>query len=317
MLDPGGRRPSAPAYQSPRPQPRPGAITPAYQQATQGSGPVGSFLQGAANTLNPVNAFNSWRADPFMGIKMFGPQGQREQGEAQVQAFQQDPAQALGALLAAFAPAGRFRGSSVPGIAERVKSYPTGKAPATKYPLQKMGQHAGFDREAARQIEVMTAPSMAEHIKMLDGRAFKNRQRPYAMSDDAPQAPDWAGGRPVGPYSATQGFRNPEGFFFDSLPKTGANMKKEGGRAFDFINGGRRAPQVHSFAIPDMVAKMLRGPLAKKGIGLPSDSDYWARVLPGLSTPARSVEQAGGSRTPFWHDKEVYDRIRRMGGLSG
>ena len=79
-----------------------------------------------------------------------------------------------GGLLAAALPFGALakarvsRGAPDVGAADRVRSYPTGKAPATRYPLARMGEHLGFDREAQRQLQVSKAPSVQEHLANLD-----------------------------------------------------------------------------------------------------------------------------------------------------
>lgn len=57
--------------------------------------------------------------------------------------------------------------------ASRAVSYPTGDAPASKYALQSLGQHAGFGPEVQAHRAATEAPSIEEHLATL--RALTSR----------------------------------------------------------------------------------------------------------------------------------------------
>jgi hypothetical protein len=183
----------------------------------------------------------------------------------------------------------------------RVADYPTGTPPATRFPLKDLGKHAGFDREAARQLEVMKAPTMAEHIRSLDRAKqieYLAKGKPYSIGKHLPfDQKNWHPDRNPGAYRGIQAYNSPEGFFFD-VPKYQPKPDYFSGKKHEsgYVPGLERAKRggpVHSYAIPDFVAERLGPLLEGRGIQLPDQGGRWA-----FNSSMLKEHDSGGAMNP-------------------
>lgn len=94
--------------------------------------------------------------------------------------------------------------------AARAVSYPTGSMPVTRYPLARLGEHAGFGPEVQAHRAAVEAPSIEEHLATL--RALTKRHMSNMVS---PEKGKISGYRIPGKGTVQRGPDPMEGKYFD------------------------------------------------------------------------------------------------------